>query len=575
LCCEVFGIMLRKHQGELDTLTDRICSGQSNATKIFITATPGGGKSTVPIIAGKIIKAGLADGICWIVPRTALQDQGERSFLDPFFRDLFQHDLSIRTSTNDLNPMRDQNGFITTYQAIGIDNTNIVHAFKTRKMIIILDEFHHIEKDGVWHEALKPLMDLAAYQVLMTGTLERGDEKQIAFVDYQKVGPFWEPVLSGPGVELIEYTRTDALKEKAILPLKFHLMDGHVRWKDEQGIKQGSVSSFDGKDTGRALYAALDTDFAKDILNDCLSHWHDHNRGRSKKSKLLVVAADYEHAEELCFYLRDNKQMCQLATSHDSAVALKNIKAFKFDDLDILVTIAMAYEGLDVPAVSHIACLTNIRSTAWITQMIARAVRIWGEWGPYESQVGHIFAPDDKAMHETMELIQAEQLAMAKNSSDGIIEKEFEKEDYQAPEQGSKRSPIEALEGSATGKREVDLGSHVSSGSTPGPAQYIQTIKEQEKEIRDQIENHIRQYAFKNRYEVQKLNAEVKNAFNQKRSEMSLSQLKHALLYVRQNYPLVSQPGQDKGQVKCKPRGSGKRLPTKAIPSTGQQYTLF
>jgi len=567
--------MLRKHQRELDTLTDRICSGQSDATKIFITATPGGGKSTVPIIAGQLIKAGLADGICWIVPRTALQDQGERSFLDPFFRDLFDHDLCIRTSTNDVNPMRDQDGFITTYQAIGIDNTNIVHAFKSRKMIIILDEFHHIEKDGVWHEALKPLMDLAAYQVLMTGTLERGDEKQIACVDYQKVGPFWEPVLSGPGVELIEYTRTDALKEKAILPLKFHLMDGHVRWKDEQGIKQGSVSSFDGKDTGRALYAALDTDFAKDILNDCLSHWHDHNRGRSKKSKLLVVAADYEHAEELCFHLRDNGQACQLATSHDSTVALKNIKAFKFEDLDILVTIAMAYEGLDVPAVSHIACLTNIRSTAWITQMIARAVRIWGEWGPYESQTGHIFAPDDKAMHETMELIQAEQLAMAKNSSDGIIEKEFEKdEEYQAPEQGSKRSPIEALEGSATGKREVDLGSHITSVSTPGPAQYIQTIKEQEKEIRKQIESHIRQYAYKNRYDVKRLNAEIKSTFGNKRSNMSLSELKHTILYVKQNYPLtISHDDDYKG--KSKPRGTGRRVPTKAIPSSSHQYSLF
>jgi len=568
---------LRKHQRELSNLVGRICSGQSDTRKIIINATPGGGKSTVPIIAGDLIKAGLADGICWIVPRTALQDQGERSFLDPFFRNLFQHDLSIRSSTNDINPMRDQNGFITTYQAVGMDNTNIIHAFKSKRMIIILDEFHHIEKDGVWHEALKPIMELSAYQILMTGTLGRGNESQIAFIDYEKVGPFWEPVFNDPEIELIEYTRTDALREKAIIPLKFHLMDGNVKWKDDQGIKQGSVSSFDGKDTSRALYAALDTDFAKDILDDCMRHWKQHNIGRPKKSKLLVVAANYDHAEELCFYLRGKKIMCQLATSHDSAIALKNIHSFKFDDLDILVTIAMAYEGLDVPAVSHIACLTNIRSTEWITQMIARAVRIWGEWGPYETQVGHIFAPDDKAMHETMETIQAEQLAMAKNTPGGIIEKEFEKDEgYIAPEDGFKVSPITALEGSVSGKREVNLDEHTHQVSCSSPAAYIKTIKEQEKEIRDQIEAHIRSYAFKNRYEVQRLNGEIKSAFSQKRSEMSLSMLRHAWAYVQQNYPLKVVPSNNNDFTsKSKPRGAGKRLPTKPIQRTGEQFSLF
>ena len=50
-----------------------------------------------------------------------------------------------------------------------------------------------------------------------------------------------------------------------------------------------------------------------------------------------------------------------IATSHDTAEAIERIEDFKTGQLDILVTIAMAYEGLDVPEVSHIACLTHIR----------------------------------------------------------------------------------------------------------------------------------------------------------------------------------------------------------------------
>ena len=37
---------------------------------------------------------------------------------------------------------------------------------------------------------------------------------------------------------------------------------------------------------------------------------------------------------------------------------------------------AMAYEGLDAPAVSVVASLTHIRSRPWLEQMVARATRV-------------------------------------------------------------------------------------------------------------------------------------------------------------------------------------------------------
>ncbi len=41
----------------------------------------------------------------------------------------------------------------------------------------------------------------------------------------------------------------------------------------------------------------------------------------------------------------------------------------------ILVTVAMAYEGLDAPEVAVVAALTHIRSRPWLEQMLARATR--------------------------------------------------------------------------------------------------------------------------------------------------------------------------------------------------------
>ena len=42
----------------------------------------------------------------------------------------------------------------------------------------------------------------------------------------------------------------------------------------------------------------------------------------------------------------------------------------------MLVTAAMAYEGLDAPEVAVMAALTHTRSRPWLEQMVARATRV-------------------------------------------------------------------------------------------------------------------------------------------------------------------------------------------------------
>ncbi|MBN2251138.1 MAG: DEAD/DEAH box helicase family protein, partial [Candidatus Altiarchaeota archaeon] len=156
--------------------------GGSDVRDIIVKATPGSGKSSLPIIAGGLVTAGLADSICWVCPRMSLQDQAERNFVDPFFRRLLNHNLAIRSSTNEVNPCRGTNGFVTTYQAVGVDKRQtMLKDFRKKRYILVLDEYHHAEEEGPWTQALIPLYDKAAYRVLMTGTMARGDGKKIAF----------------------------------------------------------------------------------------------------------------------------------------------------------------------------------------------------------------------------------------------------------------------------------------------------------------------------------------------------------------------------------------------------------
>ena len=545
---------LRAHQAEFATVIDRIIAG-SPIRRIIVYAVPGAGKSSLPVIAGRLIKTGLADKLAWMCPRTSLQDQGERNFLDRDFREILDHNLAIRSSTNEVNPSRSQNGFITTYQALSVDDhQTVLREISQRRYIVVLDEFHHVAADdSEWHKTLQPIVEKAKYLILMTGTLARGDEKRIAWVDYDNSLPRLAGV---PGTEVIRYSRTDALKERAILPIRFILSDGRVEWETGTGKKKEGKLSHRINDTSEALFTALNTEFADDLLREGVRHWREYKTFHPR-SKLMVVTATYEHAKRHTDLLRGMGIRAKIATSHESAEALRNIKEFKFGNLDVLVVIMIGYEGMDCPPLTHIVCLTHIRSYPWIEQCISRAVRVDRLAGPYRSQVAFVFAPDDFLFREVVDRIRAEQLPIAHASTPGNGDGRKEGE-------GEPPLGINPLAGEITGTREIHLG-EVPDGFTPEP---VLTVKEEEEDILHSIEIHVRKFSFDNRYKPQRISAEIKGQFGKSRRHMTLEELKSCLRWVRKNYPIAGHSPEFLPDGVSRTRGTRQRVPTKAQPWT-------
>ena len=104
----------------------------------------------------------------------------------------------------------------------------------------------------------------------------------------------------------------------------------------------------------------------------------------------------------------------RLATSSERD-AHETLAAFRLaPEPSILVTVAMAYEGLDAPEVAVVAALTHIRSRAWLEQMIARATRIDRHAGPIEAQRAIVFHPDDPLFARFRRRIETEQGTLAR-----------------------------------------------------------------------------------------------------------------------------------------------------------------
>lgn len=469
--------MLRKHQREfLDT-----CRDWANLRRVpkftLMEVVTGGGKSPLPVIAAaRLIPAGLIDAVCWVVPRMSLQEQGEDAFGDPRFRALLNHQMEARQATNEYDPLKGKSGYITTYQAIASDAGNLNRdALRRRRFGLFLDEPHHVEEGGVWHRAIQPLVDAATFVVLMTGTLERADGKRVAFVPYRRRKGGWEPdTTSSDEFPMIRYRRMDAIAERSIRRVEFHLQDGWTQWIETDGQTAFSQVGDAGKNTRKALFTALNTDFAHQLLDATVEEWKQY-RQHNLFSKLLVVSPNISAAKEHCKWLAAaGVARVGIATSDDHKDAPEQIRRFKksnreLDALDALVTVQMAYEGLDVPEISHIACLTHIRSRSWIEQMIGRGIRVVRDWGDWESQFCCVFAPNDALFNEAADKIRRDQSA--------FVPDERPTDGPRMPYEHDDDSTIIPIYGERTSEMVAGLGH--GEWLTPGETQALTRIRDE------------------------------------------------------------------------------------------------
>ena len=290
---------------------------------------------------------------------------------------------------------------------------------------------------GAWSRAIQPLLECASVRLLLSGRLERADGRGILWLPHRKSpeAKAREIALDAPGWAVIGYSRAQALQERAVLPVTFGALDGEARWRAEEGVEVGPHRlhpAYPNETTRPALFTALRTGFAETLLRQAFVAVRDLRARRREErglhpgeaamglGKLLVVAPDQENARGYLDVIRSwipreqARHIAQLATA-DTPRAHEAVAAFRLHpEPSILVTVAMAYEGLDVPEVAVVAALTHIRSRPWLEQMVARATRVDPNAGPYETQRALVFHPDDPLFQRFRIRMETEQGTLAR-----------------------------------------------------------------------------------------------------------------------------------------------------------------
>jgi superfamily II DNA or RNA helicase len=467
-------VTLRSHQLAMLRTAQSILEG-APIRRIYASVTPGGGKSALPGILADELLGSFADCILWVAPRDVLRAQGEADFPE-------WSRYRIRAASNESDPCRGSAGYITTYQAIVADPArHLKNLSDGNRWIIFEDEPHHKRMGSEWDAAFAPLEGIARLVVYASGTFSRGDGQMIAGLEY---GPDGLPIFANEGDSaVIRYSRGDALREGAIVPVHFRHLDGRAEWEDEAGEVR-SVDTLTGADyAGPALFTALRTGYALALLDEALAHWLEYRREVYPAGKLLVVAPDIKTAREYLEHLGRRGIHALIATSDDSPAAAQAIARFKgraLPSVDCLVTVAMAYEGMSVPAVSHIACLTHIRSIPWLEQCFARGNRT--ALGKREA---FVFGPKDARLRAAIDSIEAEQVQALRDAATG----QDSAPAGDSEGEGGGRPGIRPIESEAYREQNIPLFD-AEIFQAPRPDGGL-TPREAEKLLRKQIHEHI------------------------------------------------------------------------------------
>lgn len=399
----------------------------------------GGGKSSLPpAIAYDLDRMNAIESIVWITPRSNLCTQAAMAMNvgSKKTRFVWTDLLGVPPATAAryaINTLDDGNpsigadlsagtfGYTCTYDTF--NNQLGVHLdyIRANRSLVIADEIQQCKVGSAWGNAVIKAKEASSFFVAMSGDFDRPTATdRVAGVSYRRHRQHNERY----EVECdVEYTIYDALKDRAIVKMDFCYGNGEVRFnKDDDQIVIPSIESVKSdnvRDVIRACSSA-NSQYAMELLKTAVESWRGHRTtghvagrtvARQPNAKLLVVCGSQPDAklarDFLVNYLGVASRECGIAISDDSKAARETLESFASDGgITCCVTVAMAYIGMDVRSITHLCCLTNYRSPAWLHQMLARAWRRSDDVARWEDDYCVCFAPRDPLWQKAIDKIR-------------------------------------------------------------------------------------------------------------------------------------------------------------------------
>lgn len=393
--------VLRTHQEKARRLGQEVHSGAFTKKVVCAYVTPGGGKTLMASLFAHEALKRECSRVLFLCPRDALRTQNRDGFHVPA---LGLHGGLVAGFVSSKSLFRaDRAGCVATYQDVLANPARWLKFVEDEDTLVILDEAHHLpagpvaslenEEEAGWTQVVRPIVESAKRVLMMTGSKRRSGGEPIAFIVY---GENREPIFD------VEYTRRDALEEHAVLKVSAQLCDGEARyWHSLTGEHCHRLSQVGSEEESRARRALLDSDdYRTSMVRLALDDLGKYRSTRNPRARAIVICNTQAHARAVFDSIReDGSYRPVLAISTEPNAAARIARFRDRGEGEVLVTVGMAYEGLDVPDCTHMICLSNNRARSWLEQALSRVTRLdRGCSLPWEEQTAYIYVPNDPSM---------------------------------------------------------------------------------------------------------------------------------------------------------------------------------
>lgn len=354
----------RWQQSALEKLTRHNWLDQKD---FLLEATPGAGKTAVGIEElRRQLEEQFIRRVVIAVPGTAVKEQ---------WKDALRRRGNIEVMTGFANSdcaiPDDVTGYVATYAQIAAEPDVHMRLVQSKRTGVVLDELHHLGDRGSWGPAAKHAFQFAAFRLGMSGTPFRSDNEQIPFVRYDNTHR------SQPD---FHYGYGEALGDKIVRNLFFHVQNGHMEWLSRGGDNKSHTfgETITVEDSRARLRTAVNPthEWFCDTLAEANSGLVEMRESGSYLSNTggCVHCIDIKAAKMAKKILKSLGQDAVIVSSEDAGAADK-LRAFASGTRPWLVAVHMVSEGVDIPRLRVCVYATNFLTRMYFMQVMGRYVR--------------------------------------------------------------------------------------------------------------------------------------------------------------------------------------------------------
>lgn len=404
-------------------------------SKVLVAACPGAGKTYfAAALASDKLRENSVDVALVVSPSTNIKEQWAEQLngigVQAHHR-VNNETLKDRDAFN-LSMIEDNKAICVTYQQLSRDSELFEKFAMKHRTMLIADEVHHADDSAEFGRALEAVAEVAEYKLALSGTPFNSTGGSLAMC------PVTEEIdENGRRIKVVApiaaYSYGDAVHEQTCRTVEFVKVFGKgvVERRDiVSNVRNTHVIDLArARKTDRIGYL-LDPDgeFIDVLLEEgvqALLQIKEHD----KRAAMLVVAKDKDHgarlAKKLAHLAQVHKLEPPLEVYNDSPKVHDRIRMLDKDHTDIVVTVRMISEGVDVKRLRVGVYATNYLTKMFFIQFVGRFIR-WDDRLGGE-QFGKVIIPAHPLLLEYAREIEKMCIAALLKEPDGS--------DGEAPEQ--------------------------------------------------------------------------------------------------------------------------------------------